>query len=195
MNEGRARPQSGERALHQLARVEPPAGMQGRVLRRLQDVAVSRPVPRGWARSWRLSGLLVATLAMLVVLSLWMARGRHPAAGATAFVAVPRPSTIVASTQDSHGLQAPVRFKRLQRSPPGHTAKHVRPLPVPSAPPSYPAPPAPLTHEEQLLLRLAVNHAAVDAPAYEALVRVETVRVPGTPLPTFSNAMNTGDQP
>lgn len=198
-------------ALRLLATVEPPAGMAQRVVARMRKAERADEVAlqRSW-QPWLVAGAgICAAVAMMLALWPW-----NPAKPLR-----PREQEAIASSGrlGSSDTGRPLRFHA------EHPVRRRLRVPHRSEPEarevSFPAPPAPLTHEEQLLLRLSAARTPAEAAMKQVLAQSEPAQVPGerlpslpretlgeplpvfaaeTPghaLPNFFEAMKTGDQP
>lgn len=201
-----------EAALRLLATVEPPAGMGQRVVLRMREAerADEVAIQRSW-QPWLVAGAAICA-AVAMMLALWPWNPAKPLRPREQKEAIASSGTLGRSdTGRSLRFHAehPVRrrLRVARRSEP-----EVREV-------SFPAPPAPLTHEEKLLLRLSAARTPAEAAMKQMLARSEPAQVPGerlpslpretlgeplpvlaaeTPghaLPNFFEAMKTGDQP
>ncbi len=217
---GQSTNNGAERVLHVLARLELPEGMHDRIVLRLEqhDGARKSQWLNGFAASlWPVPLAVAALVAVILCGSPWhrhFKRSAQPSLAASSPIAAhgsfgPEFQSVAHPlTGESRQAHSATRRTRLRREP-GQSSAMV----------SYPAPPAPLTKEEKLLLQVSSLRAPGAIEATRALVHAEPVKppgnrlptlsmtvpgerlptmaseVPGVPLPDFHQVMNTGDQP
>ncbi len=150
MEEGRE--ERVDAVLRSLGQAQVPEGMEARILSRLKE---RREVPErsAWLRSrpvWALAGAGLAAVLLLALYGLRPSR-TVPAHGSIAAVA----AVAVGSSRAVPRVAPPARVAPVRR-----VGKHRRVRPAESA--SFPAPEAPLTQQERLLLAIAhINQPAV----------------------------------
>ena len=152
-----------ERLLRKLGEVDAPAGLESRVLRRMQE---RPPVRSKWWNIGRVSALTVGAVVAAIAVGVWEVRkpagepglinvGKtiaplsSPAASANPQVSS---QPLSAANSTSLGTALPMRTQKINRSP----DQKLLELPAEFAQEAgFPAPEAPLTEQEKLLLRLA----------------------------------------
>lgn len=173
------------KVLTALKNAEPPPGMEDRILKALaQTEAVRsgrqppRPIPmpaRIWSFPPQLAYSLAATALIAIALGVWLAprqaATRHPAPEVSSQTSVPAAFPPVAGPKH----QAAARIPSTRRP---HTAHPLRPALTPvspaeaqPAPESFPAPEAPLTAQEKLLLRILHQGDAEELAALNPTLR------------------------
>ena len=141
-----------DKLLQALGSAEPPTGMQDRILQRLaqEDLAPAPQVNAGFRWPWLAGGLAMAAVLLVAVLS-----QRHAAPVSVA----PPPTVAHMAPQTTQAPQPPAPKPAAAR----HTAPQhaVSPVPPRQELASFPAPEAPLTQQEKLLLHIA-QHPGLD---------------------------------
>jgi hypothetical protein len=151
-----------EQVLAGLRDSEVPMGMERRILEAVQDRAAMKSrwgAARTWTRSWTWGIALAGTVAICV--AGFMVRRMEPAPDASQARSIPVDALPTVSSQVAEKIpqllppsivsvrrKAPARKTRLIGVTDAANLSEVRAA-------SYPAPPAPLTQEEKLLLRIA----------------------------------------
>ena len=194
---------SPEIPLRVFARVQPSAGMQERILRRVQATQESaRPQPAGprKARTVRLVGLVAGCAAVVFGVHVSL----HQPGRARSAV---RPQSILAvrSTPPAAGPRGDADASDV-RSPAtplvAQSTATVPPIAVrarrraagTTAWVSIPAPPAPLTEQEKVLLRLAQRRQVLVSQPNTPLTETDRSALPGEPLPAFPAGLTPGSK-
>jgi hypothetical protein len=156
--------QQVNRAFRALGQVEPPRGMEERLVRRLAKQSVTR-TPARWQPRLALAAA-IGTAALAVSVAVLMHRE-------TPRVGMP----IASQTQPA----SPLRYvtPATRPKPVAHTVVPRKPVPSRIAEePSFPVPPAPLTDQEKMLVRLA----QAQQKAMETAPQLARAEQPDVPL-------------
>ena len=225
-----------DRLLHRFAQVEPPQAMNNRVLARLRGTERERALASGHVGSWLAWTAVAVAVFVLVTGALQWKQASGPPAQrqcAARFPSAPVEAQLVPGTAEGSRITS---LPNVASLPGHHPPTEQLPWPIAArdrrkassarrqqerrAPAlSFPAPPAPLTEEEQLLVHVSEVRTPLEAAAEEPLLHTEPAQVPGerlpglprdipgkplptlaavapgNPLPNFTQAMKTGDQP
>lgn len=148
---------------------EPPLGMEGRVLARLE------PQRRTWWRPWMIAVPLAALLAVVIGLAVQNKAGAPPKPA----VGSPQPSVVskqapsdVARVPQQHGRPAPKRIVG------GDARQGVSEIVAAPRPETFPVP-APASEQEMLLARLAQNQTAAHTVAARMAQKEEEIVISG----------------
>ena len=188
--------QEVDRVLRTFARVQAPVGMQERLRQRLQQAEAEQL--RKARVVWK-GGLIPATavfVAITIGVSGWL--HGHERKGTAVR---PQPVAVLRSLpQVPRGSAPPLVFEARAPLPAGRGAfrastvsrPHRREL-LNEVAASFPAPPAPLTEQEKLLLRLAQRQTTPTVGPNKPLLNADTHSLAGVPLPKFSSGSTPGE--
>jgi hypothetical protein len=151
-----------ERVLAGLRDSEVPMGMERRILEAVQDRAAMKSrwgAARTWTRSWTWGIALAGAVAICV--AGFMVRRMEPLSDASQARSIPADAlpTVPSQAAEKSPQLPPSSIVRVERKAPAREARLIAVTDAANLSEvraaSYPAPPAPLTQEEKLLLRIA----------------------------------------
>lgn len=205
-------------ALRTLATAEPPAGMEQRILRRMQEAeCAAEATPHTKWQQWMVAGLACCVVVMAAMLPVWYSHPADPSHTGEPARRVERNEAMASGGALSGEAEPPLRLESkhsVRRTL--HLSRRYEPH---AQEVSFPPPPAPLTREEQLLVQVSKARTPAEAVLEQALLHTEPAQVPGErlpslphdvpgqplptlaaeapghPLPNFFDAMKTGDRP
>lgn len=201
MNDDDLQRHGTDRLLRTLCDVQPPAGIEERVLRRLQAAQAGSRPQRKEFRKLRKGGLVaaLATCAVMVlcVSALLHQSGQIPTAvrreGVLAARSIPPLPQRQVGVSPSH-LGASLRTNEGTRRVAAKAPKRSRGATEITAWVSIPAPPAPPTEQEKVLLRLMQQQRFALSQAKAPVAHTDRPALPEEPLPAFSNGITPGSR-